>query len=408
MKNSNFTKEKLTFTLFLLLISNLFFYSRAEGAEDPSLDNKIERAYIAKDFALAARLIEQQISAPGYKINSLKHLLLAHIYSFKLNAPDKALLIYKKAHEEGKASKENLLPPIELLYIGEIYEGRKEYKEARENYQAFLDQLAGLKKTDQLSGLLAAELGDMARYQIDNLNLKAGIAGKPLLSRIKFSNHVPMAVYFAAGAFSPSIHEHAGLNGKRIADYIRQSSPGLSYMIANYALLLNAFQEFKEKLPDEYLEAYTSKNPEDFYSFYLRHLFYRQYRDDGQAEKAERIAADLKKIGEKRRIDFIIFPEKRFSSPESTFDTYKKALAEGDIETALECYVQGEGKVEEVFRAMGKELVKKIWGEMGDIQKITSDNKSAKYRSRKTMDGQEITFYIKFINNEGEWKMMPF
>ena len=114
------------------------------------------------------------------------------------------------------------------------------------------------------------------------------------------------------------------------------------------------------------------------------------------------------KIAGKRGMELLIGPDSRFSSPEKTWETYKRALASGDIETVTECYRPGEWRFSKTLKVLGIDKMKEIARDMGDIARLRGNDQEAKYRIRRMVSGNELTFYIYFYNIDGEWKMKSF
>jgi hypothetical protein len=104
-------------------------------------------------------------------------------------------------------------------------------------------------------------------------------------------------------------------------------------------------------------------------------------------------------------MELIIGPDERFASPESTWKLYKEALIAGDLELAMECHLPGERTYRELFSKLGKEKMRNIAEDMGPIEKITKNETSAKYRIKRKIKDQDITFYVTFVNINGEWKI---
>lgn len=105
----------------------------------------------------------------------------------------------------------------------------------------------------------------------------------------------------------------------------------------------------------------------------------------------------------------VVTPDHRFSSPESTWSRYKEALLHSNIDEAMECFSPDSVKrYREVFNALGKDRMKQMAADMRPIQKITQSADSAKYRIRRSEQGQEITYYIYFVNAFGNWKIQQF
>jgi hypothetical protein len=118
--------------------------------------------------------------------------------------------------------------------------------------------------------------------------------------------------------------------------------------------------------------------------------------------------AELDNIARKRGIELIVRADKRFSSPEKTWQTYRHALMAGDLDLALDCHVPNNNKYREIFKVMGKDKMKKMAEEMNLIGRITLDQMRAKYRITRNEKGNEISYYIYFSNINGEWKIVQY
>jgi hypothetical protein len=389
------------------------------------IDQEISKAYTASEYGTAIRLLEQLIEeqrerlSKGEKVEFQKlykqYLLLAHIYAWRLNKPDVALLKYQELTEWKKLyPPPSKFPTFELLYIAEIYEARKDWVKAREYYQYLLNELADFseKENDDVSILMSEELIKFVKYQIDGLQLKTRTekGRKPLLTRLKLSSQLTHPITpFLVLVFVPGA-EYLFSQDKPVdlVSKIQQSPSDLSSMILNYAFILAASASTVDEASEKAMEAYLKKYPESYYSLKLRYLFYKFYKESGQNKKAEKLAKELEKIGRKREIELILEPDKRFSSPEKTWETYRNALIAGDIDLTLECYVPGQWQHKKVFTLLGNEKVKELGREMGEIKKIAAGENRAKYMIKRKQKGTEITYWIYFQNIDGEWKIQEF
>lgn len=100
-------------------------------------------------------------------------------------------------------------------------------------------------------------------------------------------------------------------------------------------------------------------------------------------------------------------PDPRFSSPEKTWQNYKKALLEGDLQLAAMCHLPRSHHIE-FYKEIGPEKTKEIAKDFRPIEKITGDDKRVKYRIKRLQFGKDITYYIYFTNVFGEWKIEQF
>jgi hypothetical protein len=192
------------------------------------------------------------------------------------------------------------------------------------------------------------------------------------------------------------------------AHTIKQSPTDLASMIQNYALVLAASASSVNESSERVMEAYLLKYPESYYSLSLRYLFYKFYKENEQFKKAERMANEIENIAKKRWMEIIIGPDKRFSSPEKTWEIYRNAMKAGDIDTVMECYVPGIWKEREIFTVLGKEKMKEIGKDLRDIEKISAGDQEAEYHILRKQKGKEISYGIRFHNIDGEWKMSEF
>ena len=389
------------------------------------IDQEIGEAYTSSDYGTAVRLLERQINeqreklSKSDKVEYLKlykqYFLLAHIYAWRLNKPDVALLKYQEFSEWRKSYNElSKVPSIELLYIAEIHEARSDWAKAREYYEYLLSELAdfGEKENDDVSILMSEELTKFVKYQIDGLYLKTRTekGRRPLLTRLKLSSQLTHQITpFFVLVLAPEA-EYLFSQDKPVdlVSRIRQSPSDLSSMILNYAFIIAASAATVDESSEKAMEAYLAKYPESYYSLQLRYLFYKFYKESGQIKKAEKLVKELEKIASKRGIEVIVGPDKRFSSPEKTWHTYRNALREGNLDLAMECYVPGRKGHGKIFDALGKEKMKEIGKSMGDILKVKVGETMAEYMIIRKENGKEYSYGIYFHNIDGEWKILKF
>lgn len=100
----------------------------------------------------------------------------------------------------------------------------------------------------------------------------------------------------------------------------------------------------------------------------------------------------------------------KFSSPEETWNLHKRALKNGNIDLAVECFMPREkNDRKELYKTIGALRMKEIADSMRPIERVTSDESGAKYRITRSqvINGQQynVTYYIYFNNIFGEWKI---
>jgi tetratricopeptide (TPR) repeat protein len=418
-KKSIFIFQFAIFLGFVLSVPCLYSFE---------INQDIAKAYSASDYATVAKLLEQQIESSQGKASqdqgidepdlSGKYLFLGHIQAWRLNNLEKGLAIFEEVLKLKPSSKDltenKRLPPTPLMFIAEIYEAKKDHVKARENYQRALAELVAYldKESEDLSVILAEDLIKLTRYQVDGINLKmvSSLRQKPLLKKLKLTSQLShqIAAFSALGLSPTAGYDFSMIQEENLVDHIRRSPPDIGSMASNYALVLNISAGSVTKMSERAMEAYLSKYPEGYYSLSLRYLFYKFYKASGQLKKAGALLKDLEKIGKKRGMELIVGPDKRFSSPEKTWRTYRSALIEGNLELAMECYLPGRIGPRKVFEHLGREKMKEIGKSMGDIHKVESGEAMAEYMIIRKEKGQEISYGIYFHNRDGEWKMQEF
>jgi len=410
---------KKIFSIFLLFVL-LFTPVLSLKCDAENIDIEIEQSYINSDFESYAKLLEQKISQfkgklPAGRRSALQiymnQLLLAHIYAWKLNKPEKSLEIYEELIQLNKTGKgKRKMPALELLYTAELYAVKNNLQEADNYYQMFLKDLSELKERehDNISIMFADELTKFTKYQIDGIRLKLG--GEYLLKKLKLSSALTpnMALFFSMALVPAARYETLVAMKTDLPTYIRKSKANISSMVFCYGLLLQAADGSVNKSSERAMKTYLSKYPEGYFALSLRYLFFKFYQESGQHQKADNLLAELDNIARKRGMELIVSADKRFSSPEKTWETYRRALMAGDLDLALECHVPNNNKYEQIFKLMGKDKLKKMAEKMHPIGKITLDNMSAKYRITRNQKGNEITYYIYFSNINGEWKIVQY
>lgn len=389
------------------------------------IEQKIRDSYSSSDFSTTVKLLETQISqmrerlSKGEKINSQdvfkKQLLLAYLCAWKLNNTDRALVEYQRLADLRTASTElNKYPPIENLYIGEIHEMRKEFSKALEYYQECINATISLqeKEQDDFSMMIGDELIKLVKYRIDSVKLKYEREFKPLLGKLKpVTNPAYLSIWQMLTLVLVPTAEYDMTNAMKsdLPAYIKQSPSNFASETMNFMLALSASASTIDETSEKAMNFYLSKYPDSYYSLILGSAFYKYYKENGMPEKEKPLLKELQNIAKKRKVELVLDPDSRFSSPEKTFEIYKKALTEGDFETIEECYGLGRGyKMTQMFKAIGKDKTKEIGVEIGPMQKITGDEQTAKYRILRNEKGQDITYYINFHNIDGEWKMEEF
>ncbi len=409
----------------LALVLSFCGVGAAAGTGAQALEAGLREAYSRKDYAKAASVLDAQVRsltesfAKGDKTAAWSELRgksfeLAALYAWWLGRPDDAIEIYRRTSAIPRPySDEDDMPSLEPLFIADIYEFKKDYTNALKYYESLLDKLEARRPKKQFDELVGTEIKTLLKYRIDGINAAAGSSKKNLLPKFRFS---PFRTNTFSGlflpVFAPSIvwlGDFETVGRSDTAEFIRKSPKGIGYVFANYFFVVNVsagtFNDASEKAAAAYLETYPNELP----SLWLRHLLYAFYTKNGKPEKAALHKAEIEKIGGLRRMEVLVGPDKRFSSPEATFATLKKAMSEGDIETISECYVLGSGVMVEFLRAKkpaGKDVFKKAAESMVEIRRESGDGQRATYLTIGRVNGKETSVgHMIFNNVDGEWKL---
>jgi hypothetical protein len=106
-------------------------------------------------------------------------------------------------------------------------------------------------------------------------------------------------------------------------------------------------------------------------------------------------------------------PRAEFSTPEKTFDRWRKALTDGSMDKAIDCYAlvyQGMlAKQMELGEAKGgiKQMRKEIEGTKFQIKGASTKGDSATLKVLRQKGDESDTGEIAFVRENGEWKMLP-
>jgi hypothetical protein len=104
-------------------------------------------------------------------------------------------------------------------------------------------------------------------------------------------------------------------------------------------------------------------------------------------------------------------PRAEFSTPEKTFERWRKALAEGSLDKVVDCYaLMFQGMLAMQLNQVSdglKKMQKEIEGTKFTLKgaSIKGDNATLKV-TRQKGDDQE-TVDIPFVHENNEWKMLP-
>ena len=102
-----------------------------------------------------------------------------------------------------------------------------------------------------------------------------------------------------------------------------------------------------------------------------------------------------------------------FSTPEKTFDRWRKALVEGAAERVIDCYAlmyqgmlatqMGLGQAQDGIKKMQKE----IEGTKFQIKESKTKGDTATLKVLRQKGDESDTGEVAFVRENGEWKMLP-
>lgn len=113
-----------------------------------------------------------------------------------------------------------------------------------------------------------------------------------------------------------------------------------------------------------------------------------------------------------RTISFTLpAPRLEFSTAEKTFDRWRKALVDGDIEKVIDCYAlmyQGMLATQVGQAADGvKKMQKEVEGTKFSVKGSSTKGETATLKVLRQKGDSSDTGEVAFVRENGEWKMLP-
>jgi hypothetical protein len=115
-----------------------------------------------------------------------------------------------------------------------------------------------------------------------------------------------------------------------------------------------------------------------------------------------------------RSISFQAPPARpEFSTPEKTFERWRKALAEGSMEKVIDCYALMYQGMLATQMGLGdaqgglKKMQKEIEGTKFQIKGSSTKGDTATLKVLRQKGDESDTGEIAFVRENGEWKMLP-
>jgi hypothetical protein len=117
-----------------------------------------------------------------------------------------------------------------------------------------------------------------------------------------------------------------------------------------------------------------------------------------------------------RSISFQLPPSRpEFSTPEKTFERWRKALTEGAMDRVIDCYaLMYQGLLASQMGAGGgqaadavKKMQKEVEGTKFQIKGSSTKGETATLKVQRQKGDDSETGEIAFVRENGEWKMLP-
>ena len=99
------------------------------------------------------------------------------------------------------------------------------------------------------------------------------------------------------------------------------------------------------------------------------------------------------------------FQEKNLSTPEETWNQFRKALLEGNYDLALEYCCPDSNKAVTRYKRLGKVKTSRIFKKITSIEKIYQDDDVAQFMVHRDIRGKNLTTYMSFARIDNQWKI---
>ena len=104
-------------------------------------------------------------------------------------------------------------------------------------------------------------------------------------------------------------------------------------------------------------------------------------------------------------------PRAEFSTPEKTFDRWRKALTDGSVDKVIDCYaLMYQGLLATQMGQAGdamKKMQKEVEGTKFQIKGSSTKGETATLKVQRQKGEDSDTGEIAFVKENGEWKMLP-
>lgn len=347
-------------TILISALFMLFIYLPPVG--QASNDEEFRLAYTKSDYSKAIKILSENIKSieqspnrsntQNQSILYTKKNLLAHLYTIKLGDDKSALKIYEEMISMRKANPVlNYMFSVELLYIGDIYERKKDFTKAVEYYDQFLYELALIRNQieDDASLILSMGLANIVSYHVDTLMTKLSITTtrKKRIEKISTIELIlsNMAMQDTPYFMSPTVSfEDKEKAKKEYSKDISQNPASLLYLFINYPSMNSLLDTEKIKTDakseeifyKEFAMDYIEKYENSYTSLILLANYHQIYIDEGDKVKADNILSSMKKIAQKQSVKLdVINIEYHNDTVPNDYSKGMKAYFKGEYDKAI-------------------------------------------------------------------------
>jgi hypothetical protein len=97
--------------------------------------------------------------------------------------------------------------------------------------------------------------------------------------------------------------------------------------------------------------------------------------------------------------------EENLSTPEETWNQFRKALLEGNYDLAMEYCCPDKNKAVNRYKRLGKVKTSRIFKNIKSIEKVYQDDDVAQFMVHRDIKGKNLTTYMSFAKIDNQWKI---
>jgi HEAT repeat protein len=348
--------------------------------------------------------------------------LLASYYRWKIKDAQKSVKEYRKLI--AVLNKYDTDPRASANYyfkLGEVYEKDvRDFETAIDCYKSVINALT-IANPGRDDGMIFVKWYlDWLNFQIERINVvqlnrqKSFSPKKLRYPNVEYKYFTSFGGMWMVGQldyidddFSFETNERQNIE---TIDKLNAKYPGSYTMLS---IGTNMFYKFVKEAQLENAKAIVDKlrklYPNDINIIMIMFDLADEYKKQNDNRQYNEATNEGLNIAKNLNINVQFGADQRFSSPEKTWQLMLESLKKNDLQTACEFFsFESARRYKEIFTALGREKVRQMAVEMRQIQKIIQDADTAKYRIRRNEQGQEITYYIYFVNIFGDWKIQQF